>query len=352
VVEHPTRDGAPGVPEMVFHQAVDQPDVRLVHQRLELHHVGVAPIAEAALAIEDEGHSSAHAGSEVPAGGPEHHHHAGGHVLATVVTHALHHRRGAAVPHREPLAGEPGGEQLAAGRAVEDGVSDDDVLLRGEARSCRRPDDDPASGETLAHVVVGVSLELEGHSCGQERAEALPGRALQPDADAVVGQARGSPEPGDLPGEHRPDRAVRVPHRNHDEARSPSLERRPRTLEQHPVQVIRDVLPLHLDAVAWSVRRSPGGDQHRRQVEAPGLPVSDVLPAAEQIPPPDDLVEAAGAEPGQQLTHLARDEEEEVDHAFRRPGEALAKLRVLRGDAHRAGVEMALAQHHAAHRHQ
>jgi hypothetical protein len=41
---------------MVLHQPVDEPDVRLVHQRLELHHVGVAPVAEAPLAVEDEGH--------------------------------------------------------------------------------------------------------------------------------------------------------------------------------------------------------------------------------------------------------------------------------------------------------
>src|SRR4029434_10691274 len=120
--------------------------------------VGVAAIAETGLAIEDEGHSSAHPRSEVPAGGPEHHDHAAGHVLATVIAHALHDRRRAAVPHGEPLTGEPGREELAAGRAVEDGVADDDVLLGGEARARRRPDDDPPSGEALAHVVVGVSL--------------------------------------------------------------------------------------------------------------------------------------------------------------------------------------------------
>ena len=63
VVEHPPRQRTPGVPEVVFHQPVDQPDVRLVHQRLELHHGGVAARAEAPLAVEDEGQAAAHPGA-------------------------------------------------------------------------------------------------------------------------------------------------------------------------------------------------------------------------------------------------------------------------------------------------
>src|SRR4029077_2053907 len=103
VVEHPPCDLAPGVPEVILHQAVDQPDVRLVDQRLQLHHVDVASLAEAPLAVEHEGHPAAHPRAEVPAGGPEHHHHPTGHVLAAVVADALDHCRGAAVPDGEAL---------------------------------------------------------------------------------------------------------------------------------------------------------------------------------------------------------------------------------------------------------
>ena len=53
---------------------------------------------------------------------------------------------------------------------------------------------------------------------------------------------------------------------------------------------------------------------------------------------------------GQQLADLAGHEEEEVHHVLGRALELLAQHRVLGGDAHRAGVEVALAQHHAAHR--
>src|SRR5262249_28959391 len=154
----------------------------------------------------------------------EDHHHAAGHVLAAVIADALDHRRGAAVAHRESLSGQPGGVELAAGGAVEHGVSDDDVLLRREACSGRGTHDDPAAGEALADVVVGVALELERDSRRQERAEALACRALEAYADAVVRKARGAADAGDLPGEHRSDGAMSVLDREHDEARRSALE--------------------------------------------------------------------------------------------------------------------------------
>ncbi len=50
--------------------------------------------------------------------------------------------------------------------------------------------------------------------------------------------------------------------------------------------------------------------------------------------------------------HLLGDEEEEIDDVLRLALELLAQLRILRGDAHRAGVQVALAHHDAAHRDQ
>src|SRR5262249_589481 len=161
----------------------------------------VAAVAETALAVKGERHPADHPGPKVPSGRAEHHHHAAGHVLAAVVAHALHHRRGAAVADAETLAGEARGVHLGSGGAGEDGVPDDQVLLGREACARRRTDDDAAPGKTLAHVVVGIALELECHARSEERAEALTGRALEPDADAVVGETGRAPEAGDLSGE-------------------------------------------------------------------------------------------------------------------------------------------------------
>ena len=64
-----------------------------------------------------------------------------------------------------------------AGGAVQQRVADDDVLARLEGRPERRLHDDPPAGEALAQVVVGVADQPQRHAGGQERPEALPGRA-------------------------------------------------------------------------------------------------------------------------------------------------------------------------------
>ena len=82
-----------------------------------------------AVLVEDEGDAAAHAGGEVAPGGAEHDDGAAGHVLAAVIADALDDRGRAAVAHGEALAGAAGEERAAAGRAVEDGVADDDLLV-------------------------------------------------------------------------------------------------------------------------------------------------------------------------------------------------------------------------------
>ena len=51
-------------------------------------------------------------------------------------------------------------------------------------------DDDPPAGESLAQVVVRLADQPQRHAGGQERPEALPGRAAEGDLDGAVGQAR------------------------------------------------------------------------------------------------------------------------------------------------------------------
>ena len=53
----------------------------------------------------------------------------------------------------------------------------------------RRIDDQPAARESLADVIVGVAFELQRDALGQERAEALSGRAGEVEVDGVVRQA-------------------------------------------------------------------------------------------------------------------------------------------------------------------
>src|SRR5690606_37400338 len=137
------------------------------HQRLEIDHAAVDALGHDALLFEHEGHPAAHAGGEVPAEPAEHHHHPAGHVLAAVIADGFHHRLGAAVAHGKALAGSARDVHRAAGRAVEHHVAGDHVLVRRKARAPRRIDDDVAAAQALAHVVVGLALELEGHALGE-----------------------------------------------------------------------------------------------------------------------------------------------------------------------------------------
>src|SRR5581483_10581296 len=105
------------------------------------------------------------------------------HVLAAVVADALDDRGHARVADAEALARHAAEEDLAAGRAVQGDVADDDVVLRHEGRLVRREDDDPPARHALPEIVVRVALEGRADAVREERAEALPGRPAEVDAD-------------------------------------------------------------------------------------------------------------------------------------------------------------------------
>ena len=84
------------------------------------------------------------------------------------------------------------------------------------------------------------------------------------------------------------------------------------------------------------------------EVEALGLPVIDGLDLVEPFGRADQFAERGEAHRGEIFAHFLGDEEEVVDDMLGLALEALAQFRVLRGDADRAGVEMALAHHDAA----
>ena len=90
-----------------------------------------------------------------------------------------------------------------------------------------------------------------------------------------------------------------------------------------------------------------------RKVQAARFPVIDgAARMFEHVHAADHLVERAEAQLRHVLAHLFGDEEEKVDDVFRLALELGAQHGILRGHAHRTGVEVALAHHDAAHRDQ
>ena len=130
------------------------------------------------------------------------------------------------------------------------------------------------------------------------------------------------------------------------------FERRRGLGDQRVIERLVEAVILRLHAAARHARGQRGRVENRREIDALGLPVRVGDGGVDLVHAAHHLVDGAEAELGHVLAHLLGDEEEEVDHVLGRAGEARAQHRVLRGDAHRAGVQVALAHHDAAHRDQ
>ena len=116
------------------------------------------------------------------------------------------------------------------------------------------------------------------------------------------------------------------------------------------VQGIRHMV-ARLGPVVGDLLRPIDGDQQWVEVEV----VQMCRPArhlAQQIRPPDNLIHRARANRRQNLPHFLGVEGDQVHHLVRRPGKLRPQSLVLRGDADRAGVRLALPHHDAAHRDQ
>src|SRR5574337_330742 len=128
-LENPLSHARLGVAHVAPHEILDLFDVLGSDQRLDVNHPEVTAALEVAGLVQDVGHTARHTGCEVSPGAADDDDPAAGHVLAAVVAHALHDSMGAAIAHGEPFPCNPTEVGLAARGAVEDHVSDEDVLL-------------------------------------------------------------------------------------------------------------------------------------------------------------------------------------------------------------------------------
>jgi hypothetical protein len=121
----------------------------------------------------------------------EDHDPAAGHVLAAVVADAFDHGEGAGVAHAEPLAHHAAQEDLAAGGAVADDVAGDDLLLGAKVALGGGPHDQPAAGQALADVVVGVAVEAQRDAAGTKAPNDCPAEPVK--VMSMVSSGRPSP---------------------------------------------------------------------------------------------------------------------------------------------------------------
>ena len=107
------------------------------------------------------------------------------------------------------------------------------------------------------------------------------------------------------------------------------------------------VLAVH-GVGAEKLRRLLRRHQHGAQIHALRLPMIHRGVRIQRIHPADHLVDRAEAQPRHDLAQLLGHHEEVVDDMLRLALELAPQRRVLGGDAHRAGVQVALAHHDAA----
>lgn len=198
-----------------------------------------------------------------------------------------------------------------------------------------------------ADVVVAVADEVERHALRKERAEALAGRALQLDVHRVVGQAVVAVLLRDHARQHCADRPVHVAHRLDERHMLAVLDRGLRLLDQHVVERALEAVILHVHVTRRDVLALFRLIEHTREVEALRLPVLDALAGVEQVGTADQVVELRDAELRHDLAHFLGDEEV-VHDVLRLALELRTQHRILRRDADRARVQVALAHHDAA----
>ena len=209
-------------------------------------------------------------------------------------------------------------------------------------------DGDAAAAQGLPDVVIGVAGEADRHAVREEGAQRLAGGAGQVDLDGAVREPLVAVLPGDLVAEHGAHRAVRVLDRLRDGDVLALGQGRCRQLDERAVEDGLEAVLLALDVVERGAGARLRHREDGAEVEALGLPVGDRPLGVEQVGAADGLLDGAQPQAGEDLADLLGDVAEEGDDELGAAGEALAQDRVLRGDAHRAGVEVALAHHDAA----
>ena len=154
--------------------------------------------------------------------------------------------------------------------------------------------------------------------------------------------------PRDRARQHRADRAIGVADLVREPHGSLSLDGRRRRGDQLVIERAGEAVILRFAVAASHVGRHRRLVEDPREIESARLPVVDAAPHVEEIGPADQVLELAHAELRHQLAHFLGHEEEIVDDMLGLSREFPAQLRILRRDADRARVEVALPHHDAA----
>ena len=173
---------------MLFDEVPEQFLVSGPPDAFELDHIEVAECVKKLHLVEYVGGSAAHSCAEIASGLSEYNNGSAGHVFAGVVADAFYYGGCSAVSYAESLACDSVDEDFAAGRSVEQCVSDDYIFIRNEGRFGRFNYDDSSAAKSLAEIIIAVADEFQCYAGREECAKALASRAGEVDFESAIGQ--------------------------------------------------------------------------------------------------------------------------------------------------------------------
>ena len=317
-------------------------------------HTGI----ERAVLVKDVSNAARHAGGEVLPDLAQDERQTARHVLAAMVAAALDHHGGTGVAYAKALAGQAVNETATARGAKERNIAHDDVLVELVGRMRVGAHRHLAARKALAKVVVGVAAHVERNAARQEGAKALTGRTIAIDGDGAGGQALGM-RLGHRVAQDGAHAAVDVgdigAEANRTQVRTGigRIGHKQRGVERLVELAVGSHLRQEVTAVGtrdMGTKLTGRACQHGRQIEQVGLAVARDLDLAQALGMADHLVDGAEAQARHDLAQLLGNKEHKVLDVLGLAAEAATQAAVLRGDAGRAGILLAVALHEAAHR--
>ena len=158
---------------MLLNHLFELQNIVLGGDLLDTAHTLVDAGIDIAVLIQHIGDTAAHTGSKVFADLTDNHHAAAGHVFTSVIAYTLDNSHGTGVSDTETLTGHTVDVGFTVGRTVQCHVTDNDVLILFVFNACRRIHDQLTAGQSLTKVIVGVALQLDGHTLRNKGSEAL-----------------------------------------------------------------------------------------------------------------------------------------------------------------------------------
>ena len=173
----------------------------------------------------------------------------------------------------------------------------------------------------------------------------MTGGTVGLDVDRIVGQTRMAVSLGQATGQHGTEGPVVVVDVDLDLDRLAPLQGGFGQPDQFVVDGLVQTVILNATVVDACPFTGIRLGQDTAEIQPLCLPVVDRLAHIQTIALADHLVDRTETQLRHQLPNLFRHEEKVVHHMFRLAGEALAQFRILGGDPHRTGIQMAFAHH-------